>query len=477
MNNKKSAVIFGAGPAGLTAGYELIKKGYQVTILEKDPQYVGGISRTVRYKDYRFDIGGHRFFSKNQDVVKWWYAIMGEDFLLRPRISRWYYRKKFFNYPINIFEIIYKFGLLFAIKISSSLLIRKIFPIKPEANLDIWFRNNFGDFLAKPFFIDYNNKLWGIPCEKLSTDFAKQRIKGVSIKNALSESIKRVIGIKGRVKSFIQEFNYPKYGPGELWERVSKYIVENGGQVLMGCEVKSISVLNNRVEKITVKEGKKEREIFGDLFLSTLPYKELALMIEPRLNAKAINAASGLKFRDFITVALVINRPFITKDTWVYTHDEGSRSIRFQNFRNWSPYMIPNDEVSVVGLEYTCTFKDEFWNLTNEELKNQGKNDFLKMGFASENEIIDAEVVKMRNVYPVYEIGYDEKVKIIRKELDNYSNLYAFGRGGIHRYNNSDHSMMTAFLTIKNIIAGNKIFDVFKVNADAEYHEEGYIGN
>jgi len=397
---------------------------------------------------------------------------MGNDFLKRPRISRWYYKKKFFNYPINIFEIVVKFGVVFALKIISSLTFRKLFPIKPEDNLDTWFRNNFGDFLAKPFFIDYNQKLWGIPCNNLSMDFATQRIKGVSIKNAVVESIKSLFHIKGKVKSFIQEFYYPKFGPGELWERVADDIKENGGELLMGHEVIKFLASKDNINSITVKVGEEEKMIKGDYFLSTIPYKELALNITPRLATEVIEAAATLKFRAFVTVALVVKKPFITKDTWVYTHDEDMKPIRFQNFRNWSPYMILDKELSVIGLEYICDFNDEFWNMADEELKVQGKNDFLKLGFACEEEIIDSAVVRLQDVYPVYEIGYNEKVNIIRNALEEYENLYAFGRGGIHRYNNSDHSMATAFLTVKNIEEGYKKHDVFKVNSDAEYHEE-----
>lgn len=471
MQRRQRVIIMGAGPAGLTAAYELLKKGYQVTVLEKDEVYVGGISKTVRYKDYRFDIGGHRFFSKNQEVVSWWQNIMQDDFLTRPRISRWLYKQKFFSYPINIFEILAKFGFIFAFRVVFSLTRRKIFPIKPENNLDVWFRNNFGDYLAKPFFIDYNQKLWGMPCERLAVDFAAQRIKGVSIGNTIIESLKSIFHIKNSVKSFIHEFYYPKFGPGELWERVAQFINENGGEILLGHEVIRLSTNGNRVQSVTVKVGGEEKVMHADHFLSTIPYKELALAVQPHLPKDVIAAAEGLKFRDFITVALVVKKAFITKDTWVYTHDKDMKPIRFQNFRNWSPYMVPNDDESVIGLEYTCNCDDDFWGMSDGELIQQGKHDFLHLGFAQADEITDAAVVRTRNVYPVYEIGYAEKVKTIRTALERFTNLHACGRGGIHHYNNSDHSMMTAFLAVKNIELGERRYDVFKVNNDAEYHE------
>lgn len=472
ISDNRRVVIFGAGPAGLTAGYELIKVGYQVVILEKDPNYVGGISRTVKYKDYRFDIGGHRFFSKNEDVVRWWYDIMGEDFLTRNRISRWLYRGKFFNYPIQIGEVIQKFGLGFASKIGASLIWRKLFPINPVENLEDWFKNEFGNFLAKPFFIDYNEKLWGIPCKELSLDFANQRIKGVSVLNTLLQSFKSGLGIKNDVKSFIHEFNYPKHGPGELWERVAERIQVLGGQISMGSDVTKVNVRDNRVVSCTTSDGVSEMEIEGDYFLSSMPFNELAIKISPSLDDEALTAAKALKFRDFVTVAIVIDKPFVSEDTWVYTHDEGMRSIRFQNFKNWSPFMVPNDDETVIGLEYTCTLGDEFWRLSDDELADQGKVDFLRLGFAEESEIKETCVVRLQNVYPVYQLGYSEKVDTLRERLFQIENLYPFGRGGIHRYNNSDHSMMTAFLTVKNVMEHKRVYDVFNVNQDAVYHEE-----
>lgn len=469
--NKKVA-IFGAGPAGLTAGLELIQAGYDVTIFEKDPQYIGGISRTVRYKDYRFDIGGHRFFSKNEDIVRWWYEVMGDDFLTRPRVSRWLYKGKFFNYPIQIGEIIQKFGVGFAVKIGSSLVKRKIFPIRDVDNLESWFINQFGDALAKPFFIKYNEKLWGIPCNKLSLDFASQRIKGVSILNTILLSIKKLTGQKSDIKSFIDQFNYPKHGPGELWERVAERIIESGGQIFLDSEVTKVNVQDNKATTCEVLRNGVIEMYSADWFLSTLPFSELAAMISPALSDHALESANQLKHRDFVTVALVINKPFISKDTWVYTHDEGLKPIRFQNFRNWSPFMVPNEDQTVIGLEYTCNYQDELWNLSDNEMIEQGIKDFLHLGFAQRADIIDGSVIRLQNVYPIYQIGYEEHVKAIRKELDSMTNLFPFGRGGIHRYNNTDHSMMTALLTVKNVIAESRVYDVFQVNQDAAYHEE-----
>ena len=394
--SKNTVIIIGAGPAGLTAGYELTKNGYNVTIFEEDETYVGGISRTVKYKGFRFDIGGHRFFSKNEEIMNWWKNIMGEDFLKRKRVSRWYYHKKFFDYPINPFEIMIKFGPLFAFEVFSYYLYRKLLPIKPVVNLEDWFKNNFGDFLAKPFFINYNFKLWGIPCNQLSLDFAAQRIKGISLFGTIIEAIKRTLGIKGNVKSLINEFNYPKYGPGELWEKVSSLIEKNGGTILKGNKVVKVFIDKNKVESVNVLYKNKIINYKADFFLSTMPFKDLALAITPTLPKDALVSAQDLKYRDFITIALVINKKNICPDNWVYTHDEGLKPIRFQNFKNWSPFMVPNDKVTVVGLEYTCFVNDNLWNMKDDELIEQGKQDFLKLGFASYNDIIDGNVVRLR---------------------------------------------------------------------------------
>jgi len=473
--NKKNVIIIGAGPAGLTAGLELIRAGCQVIILEKDPQYVGGISRTVQYKDYRFDIGGHRFFSKNDEIVDWWYQVMGDDFLKRPRVSRWLYQGKFFNYPIQIGEIIQKFGFGFAFRIGISLIYRQLFPVKPVDNLEAWFINGFGDALAQPFFIQYNQKLWGIPCSQLSLDFASQRIKGVSVWNTLTDSVRKMFGKKTEVKSFIEEFNYPKQGPGELWERVAGIIKEQGGQILMGRDVSRLHLEGNRIVACEAEHEGKTEHYQADWFLSTMPYNELAKNIYPNLSESVLYAADQLKYRDFVTVALVIDKPFISKDTWVYTHDEGLKPIRFQNFRNWSPYMVPNEHQTVIGLEYTCTFGDDFWSMSDEDLLEQGIHDFLHLGFAQREDISDGSVVKLRNVYPVYQVGYQDHVQTIRQSIDPITNLLPFGRGGIHRYNNTDHSMMTAMLTVKNLVAGERLYDVFLVNQDAAYHEEEQV--
>ncbi|MEM4625368.1 MAG: NAD(P)/FAD-dependent oxidoreductase [Candidatus Pacearchaeota archaeon] len=473
MSKRKKVIIIGAGPAGLTAGYELIKKGFDVLIIEQDLM-VGGIARTINYKNFRFDIGGHRFFTKNDEIQEWRYSILKDNFLVRKRLSRWYYRGKFFNYPIILFELVKIFGVFESFMILASFLKAKIFPIKPERTLEDWCINNFGYRLARPFFIDYNEKLWGVRPNKLSKDFASQRIKGLSFISTLKESAKKLLGIKKtNVKSFIEQFYYPKLGPGMLWEEVENYIKSNGGVVLKGYKVIKVNHKNGKITSVVTRFDKSNKEFKADYVLSSMPLKELILSLSPEPPREIIECAKFLSFRDFITVALMINQNETIPDTWVYTHDKEVKCIRIQIFKNWSPFMVPEGK-SCIGFEYTCKEGDEFWNKSDKELIEVAKLDLSKLGFAKLENVFDAKVIRMRNVYPVYELGYDHKVEKIKKYLtENFVkyNLQPIGRGGLHRYNNMDHSMMTAFLAVKNIL-GEGNFDQWKVNSDAEYHEE-----
>ena len=468
----KKAIIMGAGPAGLTAAYELIRNNIKPVIIEKD-SVVGGIARTVKYKEYRFDIGGHRFFTKNEEVEKLWEDILGEDFLTRNRLSRWYYNKKFFNYPINPLEILKIFGLQESAKIIASYAKAKIFP-KKEKNIEDWYINQFGEYLAKPFFIDFNKKLWGVPCNKLNMDFGKQRVKGVSFYSIIKEHVKKILRINREdVKSLISKFRYPKYGPGMMWEEMKRKIEKKGGKFLMESEVVSINHENNKIVSVTVKNKNKKKNIPGKYFLSSIPLKELIMKMNPKPEAEIVKAAESLKFRAFVAVALVLNKEKIFPDTWIYTHDKGMACIRIQNFNNWSPFLVPKGK-TCLGFEYTCNFNDEFWNLDDEGIRKIAIEDLEKAGFAEKKEVVDSKIIRLKDVYPVYTLDYKEKVSIIKRYIDkfnkNFKNIQPIGRGGMHKYNNMDHSMMTALLAARNILG--KEYDIWKVNTDAEYHEE-----
>ena len=469
----KTALIIGAGPAGLTAGYELAKKGFKVIVLERD-DIVGGISRTIKYKGFRFDIGGHRFFSKNKEVEQWWQDILKEDFLTRPRLSRWYYRKKFFDYPIKPLELLGVFGVIDSMKIALSYAKSKIKPIIPEISVADWCINNFGYYLAKPFFIDYNLKLWGVHPKYLSKDFTSQRVKGISVMSALKDALKKSVGIRQTgIRSLIEQFKYPKYGPGMMWEQVARLIETKKGRVLKGWNVVKVKHKNGRVISVVAQNKKKKKEFRADYVLSTMPLKELIFALEPKPSQEILGAAEFLRFRDFITVALMIDQEKTVPDTCVYTHDEGMKPIRAQIFKNWSPYMVPEGK-SCIGFEYVCNQGDDLWNMSREQLIEQAKSDLKRIGFANPEKVFDAEVVRLKEVYPVYLIDYKERVNKIKEYLQKSfkdNSLQPIGRGGLHRYNNSDHSMMTALLAVKNILGEGK-YDQWQVNTDAEYHEE-----
>ncbi|MEI7579729.1 MAG: NAD(P)/FAD-dependent oxidoreductase [bacterium] len=468
----KSILIIGAGPAGLTSGFELIKAGHQVTILEADPKYLGGISRTVKYKDYRFDIGGHRFFSKNQEVMQWWSDRLDEDFLQRPRLSRWYYRGKFFHYPIEPLELVRVLGIFFTIRILISYLWIKLRPIKPEISLADWCINNFGRFLAKPFFIDYNIKLWGIDPNQLSKDFTEQRIRGLSFTTAAKDALTKIFSKKSSAtKSLITTFNYPKFGPGQMWEKVADLIKDQGGKIIMDEKVIEINYNKNQRFIIKTLKGK---ILESDYLLSTMPLKELVQVLKPIPPKEILNSAKALIFRDFITVALMFNNDDFPLDNWIYTHDEGMRCIRIQLFKNWSPYMVPDKTKACIGFEYVTAENEELWEMNDQELVKLALADLSKLKFAKNARPIESTVVRLKNVYPRYDIGYEKHVALIKEYLQKTfpnNELQPMGRGGLHRYNNSDHSMMTAFLAVDNITK-NKKYDQWNVNSEAEYHEE-----
>ncbi|QQS15370.1 MAG: NAD(P)/FAD-dependent oxidoreductase [Candidatus Moraniibacteriota bacterium] len=470
---KREVVIIGAGPAGLTAGYELTQRGFKVTILESD-RVIGGISRTVRHNGFRFDIGGHRFFSKNQDIEAWWKKMLGDEFLDRPRLSRWFYRGNFFHYPIQLIDILKTFGVRESLHIFLSYIRTKLFPIRPGYTLADWCINNFGARLAKPFFLDYNRKLWGIHPSKLSKDFAFQRIRGISFFSVLKDRLKKLFKPGDTsIKSLIKTFRYPKYGPGQMWETVAKKIQNSGGHILTQHIVTQIHHRDGKILSISTQTPSGRKEFLADFVLSTMPLKELVTSLSPAPPQNILCAANELSFRDFITVSLMIDGRIPLQDTWIYTHEESMQSIRVQFFHNWSPFMVPNKNSSCVGFEFTCSLGDPLWKANDKDLVDLAKSYLQKLCGDYSKSVFDAKVIRMKNVYPVYTLGYKEKVEKIKgcllSTFKDYS-LQPIGRGGLHKYNNSDHSMMTAFLAVKNIL-GEGNYDQWNVNSDAEYHE------
>jgi len=482
MTTKVDAEVFiiGAGPAGLTAAYEYTKHSPSVIVVEKDPEYVGGISRTVNYKGYLFDIGGHRFFSKSEEVVKLWREILPDDFITRPRMSRIYYNGKFYSYPLKAFEALKNLGLVESALCVASYAWARMFPIREPKTFHEWVRNQFGERLFRIFFKTYTEKVWGMSCDEISADWAAQRIKGLSLTSALKNAVANSLGIqkKGKngevIKTLIDQFHYPRKGPGQMWETAARKIRERGGRILMGREFVRMSWdADAGIWTVTVRNVKTDEveQFTARHVISSAPVRELLDSIRPspisRLHAKQ------LKYRDFLTVALIVNKPDVFPDNWIYIHDPSVKVGRVQNFASWSPELIPEEGMGCLGLEYFCFEGDGLWTMPDEELIALAKKEIAQIGLVREEDVVDAAVVRQPKAYPVYDDEYREHMKVIRRDLEmHYPTLHLVGRNGMHKYNNQDHAMMTAMLTVRNILAGEKIYDVWNVNEDAEYHEE-----
>lgn len=518
----KKVIIIGAGPAGLTAADKLLdsSKKYEVIVLE-ETQDIGGISKTVKYNGNRMDIGGHRFFSKNREVMDYWKELMpvqGKDsfddeklgrkkeiaengpdpnkedevMLIRRRVSRIYFMKKFFDYPISLkWDTIKNIGFFRIIKVGFSYLKSVIFK-KKENSLEDFYINRFGKELYKMFFKNYTERLWGRKVSEISANWGAQRVKGISIKAIIKDCFNKILGKKDSSNtetSLIEEFWYPKYGPGQLWETLAKRVISKGGKIKKGYKVISVKVKDGFVESVEcefVENGtKKVVTIDGDIFISSMPLKDLVCNIKSEdMPNDIISIAKGLPYRDFITVGLLVDKlnlknetkiktlGNIVPDCWIYVHEPNLKIVRIQIFNNWSPYMLKDCENTVwIGLEYTCSENDMYWNMTDDEFIDFASDELIKMGIIEKNNILDSHREKIKKAYPAYFDTYKDIDKIINY-LDKFENLYCIGRNGQHRYNNMDHSMMTAFEAVRNI--ENDIKDksnVWNVNTEKEYHE------
>lgn len=472
----KKAVIIGAGPAGLTAAYELSKAGIKSVVLEKD-NIVGGIARTVNYKGYHFDIGGHRFFTKVKVVEKMWHEVLGEDFLKRDRLSRIYYGKKFFYYPLRISNALTGLGLWNSFLILLSYLQARLFPEKPEDTLEQWVSNRFGKRLYNIFFKTYTEKVWGIPCSEIRAEWAAQRIKGLSLLTALRNALlnQKNSNNGAVIKTLIDAFHYPKLGPGMMWERVADIVKHKGSEIQLEAEVERILWSNNKVDALEVKCNEKRQLVRGSHFISTMPIRELIQKFEPAAPEEVVKAAMNLSYRDFLTVVLIVNKRDVFPDNWIYIHDTDVKVGRIQNFKNWSPYMVPDMDKTCLGLEYFCFEGDGLWTMSDQELVELGKKELDISGIVSASDVLDGTVLRMPKAYPVYDSTYSQAVEIIRRFLGRVDNLQLTGRNGMHKYNNQDHSMLTAMLAVKNILGAN--YDLWQVNTEQEYHEEVQDGN
>jgi protoporphyrinogen oxidase len=477
----KHVVIMGAGPAGLTAAYELLRHQVPVTVLEKDPHFVGGISRTVERNGYRFDIGGHRFFSKSQEIEDLWTEVLGDELLTCGRLSRIYYKGKYFAYPLKAGNALLNMGPIETIRSISSYAWARIHPIKHPQNLEDWVSNQFGHRLFSIFFKTYTEKVWGMSTKELSADWAAQRIKGLSLSEAIKNALLPQKKSKDRgavIKTLIDQFRYPKYGPGQVWERVRDILRANDDQVIMDQSVEAIHHSGGRVTSVTVRDGQgQSRDITGTDFISTLPIRELVNKLDPALPAHVVQAANSLKYRDFVTVAVVINRKKMFPDNWIYIHDPAVKVGRIQNFKNWSPYMVADPTTTCLGLEYFCFEGDGLWTSTDEALVELARNELAQLNMCRADEVAWGVVVRQPKAYPVYDDEYKQHLVVIKEYLEQaLPNLSLVGRNGMHHYNNQDHSMMTALLAARNIAMGTH-YDPWKVNTDAEYHEEARLSD
>jgi protoporphyrinogen oxidase len=479
MSSAQRIAIIGAGPAGLTAAYLLAKRGVAVIVLESDPRYVGGLSRTVQYKGFHFDIGGHRFFSKSKRVEDFWTEILPDDMLERPRSSRIFYNGQFYSYPLKPFEALLKLGLVESGLCALSYAKARLAPNAHPKCFEDWVTNQFGARLFRIFFKTYTEKVWGMSCKDISADWAAQRIKGLSLGLAIRNGLfpKRASADRSQVvKTLINSFRYPRKGPGMMWEVCARKVREMGGEVLMGQTVVWCS-LDPASERWTVKyqsHNGASASMTADHVISSAPVRQLAQSLDPPLPPEAIEAGRSLKYRDFLTVALILKDKNVFSDNWIYVHDPGVKVGRIQNYKSWSPEMVPDPAYTCYGLEYFCFEGDGLWNLSDAELIELAKRELAQIGLAKHEDTIDGCVVRQRKAYPVYDDHYARNVAVVREEIERrYPGLHLVGRNGMHKYNNQDHAMVTAMLTVENILAGKPIYDVWRVNQDAEYHEAG----
>ena len=516
---KKRALIIGAGPAGLTAGYELqARTDIEPIIFEMDDCF-GGISRTINYKGNRMDLGGHRFFSKSDRVMEWWGNIMplgkleeskitepqgnglsteqgqtdDEAMLVRNRSSRILYLGRLFDYPIRMSLLTIKYlGVIRFFRISGSYLWVRLFPIKNERNLEQFFINRFGKYLYLIFFKDYTEKVWGVPCSDIKSEWGAQRIKGLSFKEAISHAIKSKmkkqtdIAQKDVETSLIDRFLYPKFGPGQLWDSVATRFQSSGGQIIKNSEVIGIDWNDKESVSVTVKNHLTGdiNEYHGNVLISSMPLRELIGRMKHEVPSEVKEVAKGLVYRDFITVGLLLkdiqikdkgqfkNGRNLPPDNWIYIQEKGVALGRLQIFNNWSPYLVANQEHVWVGLEYFCNDGDSLWRMSDTDFIEFAIAELVSLGMITKEYVLDSTIVRVPKAYPAY-FGTYEHIDILKNYLNSMENIHPIGRNGMHKYNNQDHSMLTAMTTVDNIINGEGTkTDVWSVNTEQKYHEK-----
>ncbi len=466
-------IIIGAGPAGLTAAYELNKLGRKSLLLEAGER-AGGISQTVDYKGFRFDIGGHRFFSKSPYVNQIWREILGEDFLERPRLSRIYYQGHFFDYPLKALNALSGLGLWESLRVLGSYARSQISPSRQEETFEQWVSNRFGRRLYEIFFKTYTEKVWGLSCREISADWAAQRIKNLSLKEALRNALfsSGKNGTGEIVTTLIEKFHYPRQGPGQMWETCKKLLQEDGNPTHHGEYVDRIQHRNFRVEAVCTRKANGQTGVYrASHFISSMPLRDLIAALQPAPPPEVCQAAEKLRYRDYLTIVLILNRAQVFPDNWIYIHSPEVKLGRIQNYKNWSAEMVPDPAKTSLGLEYFLWENDPEWRWPDEKLISLGIEECCRLGLIEHHEVEDGTVVRMPKAYPVYDQNYHRSVASIKAYLSQFENLQTIGRNGLHRYNNQDHSMLTGIYAARNILGA--AYDVWEVNTEPEYHENG----
>jgi protoporphyrinogen oxidase len=473
-------LVIGAGPAGLTAAHRLSSRGFAVTVVEKDRRYVGGISKTVKYNGFHFDIGGHRFFSKSREVEQYWKEVLGDDLIERPRKSRIFYNRHLFSYPLKPLDALLKLGPLQAALCVLSYLKARLDPVPEPKNFEEWVTNQFGSRLFSIFFKTYTEKVWGMKCTEISADWAAQRIKGLSMGKAILNAVMPRRPGGEVIKTLIDSFRYPRRGPGMMWEATARAVAAGGGRIEMDrALVAAAWDAGERRWHLTCRDGDGNAHRYeAEHVISSMAIRELMAGLEPAPAPAAARAAAALRYRDFLIVGLILKDRGQFDDNWIYIHSPEVKVGRIQNFKSWSPEMVPDPSLNCYGMEYFCFEGDELWSAPDNELVRLAQRELVQLGLARADDVVDGHVIRQEKAYPVYDAGYQANVETVRRELAaHYPNLHLVGRNGMHKYNNQDHAIMTAMLTVENIVAGAPIYDVWQVNQDAEYHEEGAAGS
>jgi protoporphyrinogen oxidase len=459
-------IVIGAGPAGLAAAYELAQHDQMSLVLEASDK-LGGLARTEEYKGYRFDIGGHRFYTRVPEIQALWQRLLGDEFIQVERLSRIYYRKRFFQYPISLVDTLVNLGAAESLLILLSYLKARLLPHREEKSLEEWMTNRFGSRLYRAFFKTYTEKVWGMPCTALQADWAAQRIQDLTLSAAVLAALKG----SSRAKTLIHSFHYPRLGPGEMWERMHQEIVLSGSDLWRNAPVLRVQHADGRVHAVVVSLNGGERAMPCQQVISSMPLSQLVLRLEPSPPADIVADAAALRYRAFVIVALVVDAPALFPDNWIYVHSPDVRVGRIQNFKNWSLALVAEPRMTSLGMEYFCDQGDALWRTPDAELIALATRELGELGLAQDAPIVEAVVIRQPGAYPVYDCEYRERVARLRGYLSTFSNLQTVGRNGLHRYNNLDHSMLTGILAARNVL-GEK-HDIWAVNTDQTYGESG----